>query len=80
MLIIGFPSHEAGKENGVEQLTELISKNMVFQIYRLTLLELLMLRRKKAKKGERYMTDIQRGENFVGDNRSEKIEGKDILF
>ena len=54
----------------MEQLTELISQKYGISDLSSNFIRITdVLERKKAK-GERYVTDIQRGgENFVGDNR-----------
>ena len=83
LVIIRVPSHEAGKENGVEQLTELISQKYGISDLSSNFIRITdVLERKKAKKGERYMTDIQKEEVKISleITDSEKIDGKDILL
>ena len=86
LVIIRVPSHEAGKENGMELLAAKISQK--YGIFGISDMSSNLKRiynveaRKRAKPGERSMNDAQKEETkkSLEINDPKKLEGKDILL
>ena len=83
LVIIRVPSHEAGKENGMELLAARISRNYGISDMSSNFKRISdVLERKKAPRGERYMDDAQKEDTkkSLKITDPKKLEGKDILL
>ena len=83
LVIIRIPSHEAGKENGMELLAAQIFRNYGISDMSSNLKRISdVLERKKAPRGERYMDDAQKEDTkkSLKITDPQKLKDKDILL